>query len=101
MWQMLNDCEPDDFICCTGKTYSVEYLCKIAFSHFDLDYKKFVIITDKYKRDEELNYLRGCSEKLFNKINVSFEYNFEKMICEMVDYHYKKLTKILLHETNN
>jgi GDPmannose 4,6-dehydratase len=92
MWQMLNECEPDDFICCTGKTYSVEYLCEVAFSHLALDYKEFVVISDKYKRDEELNYLRGCSDKLFNKINVSFEYDFEKMIREMVDYHLLKLS---------
>jgi GDPmannose 4,6-dehydratase len=88
MWQMLNECEPDDFICCTGITHSVEELCELAFSHLGLDYRDYVVISDKYKRDEELNYLRGCSDKLFNKINVSFEYDFEKMIKEMVDYHY-------------
>jgi GDPmannose 4,6-dehydratase len=92
MWQMLNEVEPDDFICCTGITHSVEYLCEVAFSHLGLDYKDFVVISDKYKRDEELNYLRGCSDKLFNKINVSFIYDFEKMIREMVDYHYNKLS---------
>jgi GDPmannose 4,6-dehydratase len=92
MWQMLNECEPDDFICCTGITHSVEELCELAFSHLGLNYKNFVVLADKYKRDEELNYLRGCSDKLFKKINVSFEYDFEKMIREMVDYHYKKLS---------
>jgi hypothetical protein len=35
--------------------------------------------------------LRGCSDKLFTKINVEFEYNFEKMIREMVDYHHSNL----------
>lgn len=93
MWQMLNEAEPDDFICCTGITHSVEELCDLAFSHLGLDYKDYVVISDKYKRDEELNYLRGCSDKLFNKINVSFEYDFEKMIREMVDYHYKKISQ--------
>jgi GDPmannose 4,6-dehydratase len=95
MWQMLNECEPDDFICCTGKTYSVEFLCELAFSYLNLDYKDFVVISDKYKRDEELNYLRGCSDKLFSKINVSFEYDFEKMIKEMVNYHYMKPIQLL------
>jgi len=87
MWQMLNETEPDDFICCTGKTYSVEYLCELAFSHLDLDYNKFVVIADKYKRDEELNYLRGDCQKLTSKIKINFEYSFEKMIKEMVDFH--------------
>jgi GDPmannose 4,6-dehydratase len=92
MWQMLNEVDADDFICCTGKTFSVEVLCKIAFEHLGLDYKDYVVIEDKYKRDEELNYLRGCSDKLFNKINVSFEYDFETMIFEMVDYHLDRLS---------
>lgn len=92
MWQMLNECEPDDFICCTGITHSVEELCELAFSHVGLDWKDYVVISDKYKRDEELNYLRGCADKLFSKINVEFEYDFEKMIREMVDYHYEKLS---------
>jgi GDPmannose 4,6-dehydratase len=89
---MLNECEPDDFICCTGVTHSVEELCELAFSYFGFNYKDYVVISDKYKRDEELNYLRGCSDKLFDKINVSFEYDFKKMIFEMVDYHYIKLS---------
>ena len=92
MSQMLNECEPDDFICCTGITHSVEELCELAFSHLGLNYKDFVVISDKYKRDEELNYLRGCSDKLFSKIKVSFEYDFDTMIREMVDYHLKNLS---------
>jgi len=87
MYQMLNETEPDDFICCTGKTYSVEQLCEIAFSHVNLNYKDYVTISDKYKRDEELNYLRGDCNKLTSKIKINFEYSFEKMIKEMVDFH--------------
>jgi GDPmannose 4,6-dehydratase len=87
MYQMLNETEPDDFICCTGKTYSVEQLCEIAFSHVNLNYKDYVTISDKYKRDEELNYLRGDCQKLTSKIKINFEYSFEKMIKEMVDFH--------------
>ena len=71
---------------------SVEELCELAFSHVGLDWRDYVVISDKYKRDEELNYLRGCADKLFSKINVEFEYDFEKMIREMVDYHYEKLS---------
>lgn len=93
MWQMLNETEPDDFICCTGITHSVRVLCKIAFERIGIDnYLDYIEIVDKYKRDEELTYLRGCSNKLFNKINVSFNYDFVTMINEMVDYHIHKLS---------
>jgi len=93
MWQMLNETEPDDFICCTGITHSIRVLCKTAFERIGIsDYSQYVEIEDKYKRDEELTYLRGCSDKLLKKINISFEYDFKNMINEMVDYHTKLLS---------
>ena len=94
MWQMLNETEPDDFICCTGITHSVRVLCETAFQRIGInDFSNFVEIVDKYKRDEELNYLRGCADKLFDKVNVSFEYDFTTMINEMVDYHLNNLNR--------
>ena len=94
MSQMLNETEPDDFICCTGITHSVRVLCETAFQRIGInDFSNFVEIVNKYKRDEELNYLRGCADKLFDKVNVSFEYDFTTMINEMVDYHLNNLNR--------
>ena len=94
MWQMLNETEPDDFICCTGITHSVRVLCETAFQRIGInDFSNYVEIVDKYKRDEELNYLRGCADKLFDKVNVSNEYDFTTMINEMVDYHLNNLKR--------
>lgn len=93
MWQMLNETQPDDFICCTGITNSVRVLCKVAFERIGIsNYSDYIEIVDKYKRDEELTYLRGCSDKLLKEINVSFDYDFKTMINEMVDYHIDKLS---------
>jgi len=94
MFQMLNETQPDDFICCTGITHSVRVLCETAFQRIGInDFSNYVEIVDKYKRDEELNYLRGCADKLFDKVNVSFEYDFTTMINEMVDYHLNNLKR--------
>ena len=95
MWQMLNETEPDDFICCTQTSHSVDTLCKVAFSCIGIgenDYKKYISINPIHKRNEELYYLRGCSEKLNSVMNVQFEYSFEQMIKEMVDYHIRNLS---------
>jgi GDP-D-mannose dehydratase len=59
----------------------------------NLNWEDFVVINDIYKRDEELYYLRGCSDKLTSKIDLKFEYDFQRMIIEMVDYHYINLKK--------
>ena len=93
MWQMLNESEaPDDFICSTGLAKSVRALCRVAFQHKGLEYSDYVVMNEKYLRSEELHYLRGCSDKLLSKINVQFDYTFDEMICEMVDYHINLLS---------
>jgi GDPmannose 4,6-dehydratase len=37
MWLILQQDEPDDFVICSGKTYSVRELVELAFSHVGLD----------------------------------------------------------------
>ena len=98
MWQMLNEIEkPDDFICCTGVTHSVEDLVKFSFNYINKDisknkfhWDKRVFSEQRYNRAEELHYLRGCNDKLKQHIDLNFEYTFESMIEEMIDYHYQR-----------
>ena len=88
MWQILNEApEPDDFICCTGITTSVREFCDKSFKVVDKDYNDYVIQDKKYYRDEELDYLKGCNDKIKSVIDFDFEYNLDKMIEEMIDYH--------------
>jgi GDPmannose 4,6-dehydratase len=91
MWQMLHETEPDDFICCTSITNTIKTLCEVAFRYKGLDWTHHVSYDKQYERSEELNFLRGCSDKLQSQINIKFEYTFESMIHEMVDYHIQKL----------
>jgi GDPmannose 4,6-dehydratase len=70
----------------TGKTYSVRDLCEVVFTELGMDYRKFVVQDDKFKRPEELNYLCGDSTKARKILNWEPEYDFETMIKEMVNY---------------
>ncbi len=77
---------PRDFIVATGEAYSVRDFCKITFSKLNLNYEDHVIINEKYKRPEELNYLRGDSSETKKLLNWKPTYSFEKMIDEMLNY---------------
>ena len=68
MWQILQLDEPDDFVCATGISHSVQELCDYAFGAVGL------------------NYLKGSTKKLQSVIDVELEYTFESMIDEMVNY---------------
>ena len=88
MWQMLNEAPiPDDFICCTGITTSVREFCEMSFKIINQDYNNFIYQDDKYLRDEELNYLKGCNTKINSILNINFEYDLKSMILEMVEHH--------------
>jgi len=91
MYSIINHSIPDDFVVATGKTYTVRDLCKIVFSDLGLDYTKYVVQDEKFKRPEELNYLCGNPSKVQQTLNWHPEYSFESMIKEMIEYWKEKI----------
>jgi len=89
MWMMLQQDEPNDYVCATGKTNTVEYLCDYVFGQLGLNYKDYVTQNPDYMRPEETRYLKGDCSRLKTKTGWEAEYTFESMIDEMID-HYKK-----------
>lgn len=88
MWQMLNEApEPDDFVCATGESISVEEFLQDACDIYGLDYREVVEHNGRYNRREELDYLRGDNSKLKGKIDLYFHYDREDMIREMIAYY--------------
>ena len=85
MWLMLQQDTPDNFVCSTGVSHSVEDLVAYTFGKLDLDWKKYVTQDPKFLRPEELEDLKGDSTKL-RKLGWKPEYTFETMIDEMIEY---------------
>ena len=81
---MLQHNKPDDFILASGVTYSIETLCDIAFSEFHMDYKDYVIIDNKYKRPEDVRYLKGNARKAGKELGWKRDYNFKFLIKDML-----------------
>jgi GDPmannose 4,6-dehydratase len=86
MHKILNYEKPRDFIVATGEAYSVRNFCEITFSKLKLDYTKYVVVNEKYKRPEELSYLRGDSSETRDLLKWEPTYSFEGMIEEMIAY---------------
>lgn len=78
--------KPNDFVCSTGISHSVEELCDFSFRLVDLNYKDYVEVSDKFLRPEELDVLKGDSTKLRVITGWKPKYTFESMIEEMVKY---------------
>jgi GDPmannose 4,6-dehydratase len=93
MWEILQLDKPDDFVCATGISHTVQDLCEYVFKKLDLDWKKYVTQDEKFLRPEELHNLKGDPSKLVKSTNWTHDYTFETMLDEMVEYwinYYKK-----------
>ena len=86
MWLILQQESPEDYVCSTGVSHSVEDLVEYVFSKLDLDWKDYVVQDEKFLRPEELDDLKGDSRKLRSLTGWSPKYTFETMLDEMIEH---------------
>ena len=91
MWQILQQENPDDFVCATGISHSVQDLVEYVFGKLDLDWEKTVFVNERYLRPEELHNLRGDASKIRRATGWQTDYTFETMLDEMIGYWLEEL----------
>lgn len=92
MWRMLQQDEPDNFVIGTGETHSVREFCEIAFSRLDLDYKKHVIVDERYYRPAEVDLLISDPSKAGKVLGWEPKVTFKQLVEMMVDSDMKRLS---------
>lgn len=85
MWLMLQQDTPNDFVVGTGRTWSVEQLCKTAFDVVGLDWRNHVEISEKFKRPAEVDLLVADPTKANTVLGWTPKTSFEEMIEIMVN----------------
>tara|TARA_B110000196_G_scaffold241479_1_gene209985 strand:+ start:578 stop:1555 length:978 start_codon:yes stop_codon:yes gene_type:complete len=90
MWLMLQQDKPDNFVCSTGVSHSVQDLVEYTFNKLGLNWKDYITQDPKFLRPEELKDLKGDSTRL-RKLGWKPNYTFETMIDEMIEYWVEKL----------
>lgn len=83
MWLMLQQDEPDNYVCSTGVSHTVQDLVDYTFGVLGVD-TKLVNTAQKFERPEELEHLKGDSTKLRTKLGWEPTYTFETMLDEMI-----------------
>ena len=76
----------EDFVVATGATKSVRELCYYVFTKLEMKYEDHIIFVDKFKRPDELKYLKGDCSKIKEILKWEPEYTFETLVGEMIDY---------------
>ena len=95
MWMILQQEEPDDFVCATGISHSVKDLVEYVFGRLDLEWQKYIKVDERYFRPEELRDLKGDSTKAREVLGWDPKYTFETMMDEMIQHwlnHYGNKT---------
>ncbi|MCK5708148.1 MAG: GDP-mannose 4,6-dehydratase [Candidatus Aureabacteria bacterium] len=90
MWLMLQQDKPDDFVIATGETHTVKEFVECAFSHADLDWKKYVEIDKRYYRPTEVNLLLGDSSKAKKILGWEPKIKFNELVKIMLDADIEK-----------
>lgn len=84
MHQMLNYHTPDDYVIATGETHTVQEFLEASFGLVNLNYNDHIEIDPQLYRPCEVAYLKGDSTKAQNTIKWKPEYNFQKLVANMV-----------------
>ncbi|MEI4828203.1 GDP-mannose 4,6-dehydratase [Bacillus sp. FJAT-53711] len=85
MWLMLQQPSPDDYVIATGRTATVEEMCKIAFNYVGLNYQDYVVIDPQLYRPAEVDLLLGNPAKAKSKLGWTAKTNLEQLVHMMVD----------------
>ena len=79
MWLMLQQDNPDDYVICTGKSYTVRHFLELVFNHADLDISKHVELDERLFRPHEVPILLGDSTKAKEKLGWSATTSLEDL----------------------
>jgi GDPmannose 4,6-dehydratase len=92
MHLMMQQPEADDYVVATGEAHSVADFCERAFSHVGLDYQKYVVSDERFRRPAEVDQLVGDATKAKEALGWTPEYTFDELVSEMVQSDLKLLS---------
>lgn len=92
MYLMMQQPEADDYVVATGEAHSVADFCERAFSQVGLDYRKYVVSDERFRRPAEVDQLVGDATKAKTALGWTPEYTFDELVSEMVESDLKVLS---------
>jgi GDPmannose 4,6-dehydratase len=93
MHLMLQQDEPDDYVIATGETHTVREFCELAFEQVGLDYRRYVVVDERFYRPAEVEILVGDASKARRELGWAPQYDFRELVVEMVRSDLEQLTR--------
>src|SRR5437763_12952005 len=93
MWRILQLDAGDDFVVATDETHTVREYAEAAFSHVDLDWKKYVKHSPRYERPAEVDLLISDASKAKKILGWEPKVRFHELVRIMVDADMELLSR--------
>jgi len=98
MWMMLQQDQPDDYVCATGETHTIREFCEECFGLLDLDWTQYVAYDERYERPSEVELLIGDPTKLKRQIGWEPKIKFQELIKIMTEADLELAKQELAHQ---
>ena len=86
MWLMLQQDDPDDYVVCTGKSFTIEDFLDESFNYAGIEeWRKYIVIDKDLYRPCEVDYLRGDNTKAKEVLGWKPECDLEGLVKLMMD----------------
>ena len=87
MYLMLQQGVADDYVLCTGKTYTIRQFLDEAFGYINIDdWSDYVVVDPKFYRPAEVDYLRGDCSKANNKLGWTAKNDLNGLVTIMMEH---------------
>ncbi|KKR07415.1 MAG: GDP-mannose 4,6-dehydratase [Candidatus Peregrinibacteria bacterium GW2011_GWC2_39_14] len=92
MWSTLNHTRAEDFVICTGKSFTVRDFIREAFACIDIaDWQKYIEIDSLLVRKQEVKKMRGTSAKIKKELDWRPTISFKTLVKMMVEHEINTL----------
>lgn len=98
MEMIINHETPDDFVIATRETHTIREYLNECFSLFNLNWKDFVEVSDKFKRPLEVPALLGDPTKLEKTLGWKPKVKFKELVIEMMETDMKEIAGMTVDE---
>ena len=87
MHLMLQEDVADDYVICTGKTYTIREFLDEAFGYINIDdWSEHVVVDPEFYRPAEVDYLRGDCSKANNKLGWTAKNDLKGLVTIMMEH---------------
>jgi len=93
MWLMLQRDKPDDYVVGSEKSHSVRQFVEKAFAAAGLDWRKYVVVDEKFLRPAEVDRLISDATKAHEELGWHAEVDFDSLVEMMVKADIDRLSR--------